>query len=297
MNKNREQKERTRTIQDKVISGFNSAYYSLTEPTKLKILRLMHGKEYEKPEKSPLVSVYVPTYNRAELLIERAVSSALNQTYKNLELIIIGDHCTDRTEELVSQIKDKRVRFYNLPKKSSGYPLDAKGRWFAGPVGPANKALQLVKGKWIARIDDDDIFTKNHIEVLLRFAQKHQHEFVSGAHVAERFDKRCIVGAEGGDKRFRVSDKGKNLTIGGPQTWLYRSYLRHFKYNINCWRKSWNCVNDIDFELRLYKAGVRMGFLDRVVAHILPRPGEKTVGLDAYRMAEKKGFKTYYGKK
>ena len=74
--------------------------------------------------------------------------------------------------------------------------------------------------------------------------------------------------------------------IGGTQTWLYRSYLSFFKYNINCWRKSWNRVNDTDLQDRMFYAGVRMGLCDQVVAYVLPRLGEVTVGLEAYRLTE-----------
>lgn len=281
MTKNDSQK---RTVVDKLICGYNSLYYSLTEPVKLKIARLKNEHLYVNKKENPLISVYIPTYNRAKLLLERSVPSVLAQTYKNFELIIIGDHCTDNTEELISKVNDKRIKFYNLPKKSKGYPLNAEGRWFAGPVKAANQALRMVKGKWIARIDDDDIFTKDHIEVLLRFAQENDYEFVSAAYIEERYGKRCIENA-----------KNDNPRIGGTQTWLYRSYLKFFKYNIDCWRKNWNKVNDIDLQVRIHSAGVKMGFLDKVTAYVLPRPGEETIGLDAYKKAEEKGFKNYYG--
>ena len=72
------------------------------------------------------------------------------------------------------------------------------------------------------------------------------------------------------------------VSIGGVQTWLYRSYLKFFRYNPDCWRKSWNRVNDTDLQDRMFRAGVRMGYLDKVVAKVLPRPGETSVGLKAY---------------
>jgi len=123
---------------------------------------------------------------------------------------------------------------------------------------------------------DDDTWTEDHLEVLLRFAQEAGHEFVSAAYLEERDGKQKIINEAGDVPR-----------IGAPQTWLYRLYLKIFRYNINCWRKSWNRVNDLDLKDRFYRAGVRMGFLDRVVAHVLPRPGEKTIGLDAYKRTEK----------
>src|SRR5260370_22450535 len=54
----------------------------------------------------PLVTVIVTTYNRSRLLTERCIPSILGQTYDNLELIVVGDGCTDDTEELVSQLND-----------------------------------------------------------------------------------------------------------------------------------------------------------------------------------------------
>jgi hypothetical protein len=52
-------------------------------------------------------------------------------------------------------------------------------------------------------------------------------------------------------------------------------------------------VNDTDIQQRIYEAGVRMGFLDRVVATIVPRPGETTIGLEAYLTAEKEGIRVH----
>ena len=49
--------------------------------------------------------------------------------------------------------------------------------------------------------------------------------------------------------------------IGGVQTWLNAGYLKFAKYNINCWRKSWNKVNDIDLQYRLYNCGVKKFFI------------------------------------
>lgn len=262
-----------RTVKDKIICGFNEVRFGLTERPLIKIMRLFHEKEYiPEIDKEPLISVYTPTYNRADILLERAVPSVLAQTYKNFEFIIIGDCCTDDTEARVGAIQDPRVRFYNLPKRGYRYPPTAENHWLAGPVVAADKALSMVRGKWIARIDDDDLWTPDHLESLLKFAQEGNYEFVSAAYEAEKYGQRVVI-----------DEKGKTPRIGGTQTWIYRSYLKFMRYNINCWRKSWNRVNDTDLQDRFYKAGVRMGFLEKVVAYILPRPGEKTIGLSAYK--------------
>lgn len=286
-----------RTLQDRLISGFNTCRFALTEPFKLRIMRAKYEQAYKDPKENPLVSVYIPTYNRGNLLIERAVSSVLAQTYRNFELIIVGDHCTDNTEKLLSGVTDPRVRFYNLPTRRHRYPESVENHWLAGPVVPANKALELVHGKWIARIDDDDIWTSDHLESLLRFAQRGNYEFVSAQYVEERYGKRVMVdGVRANDKYYtcrNIKGKDNSPKIGGTSTWLYRSYLRFLKYNINCWRKKWNRVNDADFSQRIFHAGVRMGFLDLVAAYVLPRNGEVTVGLEAYKITEKEKLKLF----
>jgi glycosyltransferase involved in cell wall biosynthesis len=273
---------RSRSFYDTIIAAGNSLRYSVTEPVILKYNRVVREHEYKSEDKNPLISVYVPTYNRAELLMERAISSVLKQTYKNFEFIIIGDHCTDNTESYVRSISDKRVSFYNFPVRKKRYPESPENHWLAGPVVAANEALRRVTGKWIARIDDDDIWTEDHLEILLKHAIEGNYEFVSAAYEAERHGSKYIVDV-----------KDENPPIGGTQTWLYRSYLKSFRYNINCWRKSWNRVNDADIQDRFYKAGVRMGYTDKVVCRILPRPGEDTIGLDAYKKYQKKAMEHF----
>jgi glycosyltransferase involved in cell wall biosynthesis len=287
----------TRSIQDRAVTGLNSLRFSLLEPVQLRIARLKHAATYADTSRTPLISVCVPTYNRGRLLMERAVTSVLAQTYENFELIIVGDHCTDETAALLSQVKDPRVRFHNLPNRDRKYPPTVENHWFVGPAVPANKALDLARGEWLARVDDDDTWSPDHLESLLRFAQQGQWEFVSALYVEERFGVRKVVdGVRALDPYYTrkpaiVNDASPK--IGGVSTWLYRSYLRFMKYNVDCWRKPWNRVNDVDLSVRIHQAGVRMGFLDQVVAYVLPRPGETSVGLEAYRLTEKEKIEQY----
>lgn len=289
--------ERQRTLVDKLISSFNDSRYGILEPIKLKIARLRFEHLYAKEDKFPLISVYIPTYNRAEILMERSVPSVLAQTYKNFELIIVGDHCTDKTEEMILKIKDSRVRFYNLPKRGYRYPPTAENHWLAGPVTAANQGLKMVRGKWIARLDDDDIWMSDHLEELLRFAQQGNYEFVSARFIIEKNGQRSVEdGARAQGPYYNKTNKpirGANPMIGGSCTWFYRSYLKFLKYNINCWRKSWNRVNDAELSMRIFKAGVRMGFLEKPLALYLPRPGEKAVGLEAYLTGDKDKLKHF----
>jgi len=219
-----------------------------------------------------LISVRIPTHNRSDLLLKRALASALSQTYKKIEIVIVGDYCTDDTEEVLRKIESPIPIFWQNLKERNEYEKellkDPEIRWFIGPVRATNRATELCSGDWIAHIDDDDTWTKDHIQVLLDYAIKGNYEFVSGDYIAENNGKR-------------------ETRSGGCQTWLYRKYVADiFKYDSNCWKKKWDRVSDIDVYERMKSAGVRMGHLDKIVAYVLPRPGENTIGLEAYKKYE-----------
>ena len=100
---------------------------------------------------TPLVTVVIATYNRAETL-KYAKESVLWQRYKNFELWVIGDCCTDHTEKVVQSFNDARVNFYNLPQ-NSGYQSK-----------PNNEGIKRSKGQFIAYLNHDDIWLPNHLQ-------------------------------------------------------------------------------------------------------------------------------------
>ncbi len=217
-------------------------------------------------KEAPLISIYTPTYNRNQLLRERAIPTVLAQTYTNFEYLIIHDGLEDNDlGRIIESYDDPRIKYFKIKRDPNRYPPSKENDWLAGPVIPSNKALEEVKGDWICRLDDDDTWTKDHLEVLLKFALEGEYDFVSAQYEAIRYGNKEIVGAD---------ERG----IGGIQTWLYKGLLKHFKYDINCWKKKWNRVNDIDLSIRMWETGVRMGFLEQVLAFCYPRPNEETIG-------------------
>jgi glycosyltransferase involved in cell wall biosynthesis len=268
---------RKQTLQDKLISGINTIRYSLIEPVLLRYSRSRYKKSYDNSDEQPLISITIPTYDRGQLLVDRTLPSIFAQTYQNFEVIIVGDCCEDDTPDILSKVSDPRVKFINLPKRTN-YPDDPTLRWFVSGVAPSNYALDIAKGKWITYFDDDDIMAPHFLESLLEFAVKGNHEFVAGLYEEERDGVRSVRGqADNNQPEF-----------GGHSTWLYRSYLRFYKYNINSWRKSYNCPQDIDMQLRMKSSGVKMKSLDKVVSYIRPRPGLNTIGLAA-RLVNEEG--------
>lgn len=104
-----------------------------------------------------LVSVVTPVYN-SEKYIEKTISSVLNQTYPNLEIILVDDCSTDNSKEIISRIqkKDKRVKYVKLAKNS-------------GAAVARNKGLETAKGQFIAFIDSDDMWKKDKLNQQIKF--------------------------------------------------------------------------------------------------------------------------------
>lgn len=106
---------------------------------------------------SPLVSVIIPTFNRPDLL-KNAVKSVLLQTMQDFELIVINDGGENVQGLLSSLFSEEKIKFINLDVN--------KGRSFA-----RNAGLELSKGKYVAYLDDDDIYYSDHLEKLVFFLE------------------------------------------------------------------------------------------------------------------------------
>lgn len=100
---------------------------------------------------TPLVTVYIPTYNRLDLL-KRAINSVLTQTYPNIELIVVDDNSNDGTKPFMQQLSknNHRVVFHENEVNQ-------------GACASRNKAIAIAKGQLITGLDDDDYFLPERI--------------------------------------------------------------------------------------------------------------------------------------
>ncbi len=104
----------------------------------------------------PIVSIITPTYNH-EKFIAQCIESVLSQTYPHWEQIIIDDGSNDRTEEIISQYKDSRIKYIRQ---------ENKGIWRLSEA--YNKALQLSRGEYIAILEGDDFWPQDKLEIQIR---------------------------------------------------------------------------------------------------------------------------------
>lgn len=202
----------------------------------------------------PLITVRIATWNRAELLVERALASVQRQTYSNWEAVVVGDACTDDTEERLAALGDARIRFHNLSVHGP-YPEHEVRRWMIGGVPAMNAGLRMARGSWIAPLDDDDEWEDDHLEVLLAAAREERAEFAYGR-------ARCTLDGAPVEKTVGAWPPAYgeiDLTAS-----LYNAGLREFEHDrvamLMGEGNDWNLVR------RLLTAGVRFHFVDRIVS-------------------------------
>lgn len=130
-------------------------------------------------ESKPLISVVIPVYNE-EKKIERCLRSILGQTYKNIEVIVIDDHSSDNSLNIVKKIaqEDPRVIYQTLPNKPAqrknwrGYDINAG---FAA----RNYGFKIANGEWITTQDADDASMANRIETQYKLATQYDATLVT----------------------------------------------------------------------------------------------------------------------
>jgi len=122
----------------------------------------------------PKASIVIPTYNRPQL-IGRAIESVLNQTYKNIEIVIIDGSTADGTEKAIQPyLIDSRINYIHQKETHA-----ATDRRFIARA--RNRGVRVAKGEYIGVLDDDDFWCdQEKLEKQIRFFKEHPEYVVTG---------------------------------------------------------------------------------------------------------------------
>jgi glycosyltransferase involved in cell wall biosynthesis len=107
---------------------------------------------------TPLISIIIPTYNRADL-IGKAIQSILNQSYINWELIVVDNYSNDNTKDIISAFNDNRILMVSTPRTGS-------------VAASRNLGVLHSNGEWIAFLDSDDWWFPKKLEFVCKNIQK-----------------------------------------------------------------------------------------------------------------------------
>lgn len=187
-----------------------------------------------KTNNRPLVSVLMPVYN-AQAYIKEAIDSILNQTYTNFEFIIINDGSLDNSVDIIRHYADPRIVFIDNQ--------DNKGL-----VTVLNHGLDIAKGKYIARMDADDISLPNRLEKQVSFMERHSKVGVLGSwfHIfGGGFDR-----IETKLRYPTLKDMIKTSPVGHPTAMFRKSVFD--KYHVR-YDDKWKYAEDYELWIRANK--------------------------------------------
>lgn len=170
--------------------------------------------------KAPLISVVMPVYN-GEKYLREAIDSILNQTFKYFELLLINDASTDNSEKIINSYNDSRIIYI-------------KNEQNLGLIKTLNKGLDLAKGEFVARMDQDDISHSERFEKQLIIFKKNPEIGVCGTWFTlfrENHEDKIIEHPE-----YNDSIKIGLLTsccIGHPTVMMRKKAIENYRYDVN----------------------------------------------------------------
>lgn len=237
----------------------------------------------------PLISVLIPVYN-VEAFVKEAVLSICNQTYKNIEIIVVDDCSTDRTYTVVAELVkiDPRIKLFKNEQNSK-------------IVKTLNYALTKAKGEFIARMDGDDISTPERLEKQLKFLLDNPNYDLVGSHLTTIDEHGNIIGYQ----KMPISRDAirKTIKLVSPVShiWLARKRV----YDLLKGYREIPGAEDYDFLLRMHSNGLQFTNLDSFEYFVRIRNGNtmSTIGfnqklmsnyiIDLYNQRKSSGFDNF----
>lgn len=188
----------------------------------------------------PYITVIIPTYNRAHLLPD-AMDSVLSQTYEDFELLVVDDHSTDNTEQVVKDYSDSRIKHL-------------KNNRTKGAQGARNTGIFAAKGEWLAFLDSDDFWVETKLEKQLCVI-KNRQDLVGVSCGFKRIDihtGQLLSTTLPVKKAFQRDDIFHKNIIGGFSVFLCR---KSTALSVGGVDESFPALQDRDFYTRLLRYG------------------------------------------
>ena len=233
--------------------------------------RMREDPRYELPftEPEPLVSVCIAARaDRVDLLLERAVPSALAQTHEHIEVIVVGDGFDLAADPRVRALRDPRVSVHCTTHRSA--VRDPHRAWLTGATLPRMEARGRARGLWITDLDDDDALRPDAVASLLEHAKGQRAEVTAGL-IAQH--------EPGGDEPTTLRGFPPQIVPDWsalPDDWPARTCtaaLSHHGLRFFTRMKAAALLGtpgDLFLTIRMARAGVRIAVLDRVVYDYYP---------------------------
>lgn len=227
--------------------------------------------------KEPTVSIVMSEYNTPVSDLKVAIQSMLVQTYKDFEFIIVDDGTANDLKSIVNEFNDSRVKILKNPMNM-------------GFVHSLNNAIKYAKGKYIVRMDTDDIALPDRIEKLYSFITTHPEYAVVGSRAVEFSGKKenGVLG-KSGEKTRKSIIKGDSLVH--PSIIMEKSAIESVGYY-----KDFNRAEDLALWCELLLDGSRLYVIDDILLRYRVNPNDYRKRKLSNRKGEIKARLHYYPK-
>jgi len=190
-------------------------------------------------KENPLISILMPVYNAGDFLVG-AIESMRNQTLKDWELIVVNDGSTDKSNEILKKYaeKDLRIKIYKFKKnKGLSYAL--------------NYGLNKAHGKYLARMDADDISYPKRLETQLRYLIRDPKVVAVGSQIKLINEKGNFIGY----KKFPTDPKKIYQMMGTMMAIQHPTLLTYTKIIKNCSYANHTTAEDVSMFFKLLQYG------------------------------------------
>ena len=195
------------------------------------------------PQASPAVSVVMTVYN-TERYVAEAVESVLSQTFRDFEFIVIDDGSTDRSPAILRDYaaRDRRIKLVSRPN--------------TGIVAAANEGISMARGRYLARMDSDDVCLPRRFETQVRYLDEHPECVLVGSRVTV-VDPYGSPVLESGQKLTHEEIDAELLGSGGGWAIVQPSAMMRTEAvrRVGAYRGRHNVSEDQDLFLRLAEVG------------------------------------------
>ncbi len=205
----------------------------------------MAEKEKLNIENEPLISIVTVVFN-GEKHLEQTILSVINQSYKNIEYIIIDGASTDRTPQIIKKYKSKINYSVSEPDK--------------GIYDAMNKGIKQAKGEYIGILNSDDFYEPDAVRIIAEHIKQHSETDVF-------FGNLYIINPELPDKQLQTYKKSKKFekqfSIWHPTVFIKKQTYDTF----GIFDTSYKIAADYELLLRFYKKGCRFFYINEAITN------------------------------
>jgi glycosyltransferase involved in cell wall biosynthesis len=217
----------------------------------------------------PRVSIIIPSFNRARV-VSRAIESALDQDFGDLEVLVVDDGSTDDTAEVIGQLADQRVSYLRLPANM--------GQGHARRVG-----IERARGRFVALLDSDDVWLPGKLATQMTVLERHPDidlvftDYLNIDHRASREDSAfSLLRPSVAMLRVReVTDRVRVIEDGLPEAIMAANFIgastvvvrQEVLVLVGSFDGRLRTAEDLELWWRLILAGATFAYVDGILSH------------------------------